>query len=97
MSNDDNRIQHYLDEQGRVTRFPISKKNRKDQAIILDYLAEKFELGKIYSEREVNDILKQWHTFEDWAILRRELFERGLLNRKLDCSEYWRTNNTKLY
>jgi hypothetical protein len=97
MSDETNRIQHYLDEHGRVTRFPISKKNRKDQAIILAYLAEKFEPDKIYTEREVNDLLRQWHTFEDWAILRREMFERGLINRKLDCSEYWRTSNTKLY
>jgi len=97
MNDNENRIQHYLDEHGRVTRFPISKKYRKDQAIILDYLAEKFEIGKIYTEREVNELLRQWHTFEDWAILRREMFERGLINRKLDCSEYWRTSSTKLY
>jgi len=97
MSDEENRIHHYLDEHGRVTRFPISKKNRKDQSIILSYLVDKFEMGKIYSEREVNDILKQWHTFEDWALLRREMFERGLLNRTINCAEYWRTDNTKLY
>ncbi|PJF32041.1 MAG: hypothetical protein CUN52_01995 [Phototrophicales bacterium] len=93
----DGRIHHYLDEQGRVVRFPVSKKNRKDQTIILEYLAEKFEIGKVYTERDVNELLKQWHTFGDWALLRRELFERGYINRKADCSEYWRTSNTKLY
>ncbi len=92
-----NRIYHYLDENGRVVRFPMSKKNRKDQAIILEYLADKFEHGKVYTEREVNDIINQWHTFGDWALLRRELFERGYINRTQDCSEYWRTSNTKLY
>lgn len=97
MTQDDNRIHHYLDADGRVMRFPISKKNRKDQPYILEYLSEKFEIDKVYTEHEVNDILKQWHTFGDWALLRREMFDRGYINRSQDCSAYWRTPKTKLY
>lgn len=86
----------YLDDEGRVTRWP-SRKNKQDQAVILAYLATKFEHGKVYSETEVNILLKQHHTFLDWALLRRELFERGYLNRAKDGAEYWLTPNTKLY
>jgi hypothetical protein len=84
-------LKTYLDSEGRLTQWPSK---RSIQQVALDYLAEKFEPGRTYAEREVNDLLKQWHTFEDWALLRRELFERGLLNRKRDGTEYWYTPKT---
>ncbi len=89
-------LKRYLDEEGRVTRLP-GKRRLADLPLICDYLIAKFEVGRIYTEREVNAILRQWHTFEDWAILRRELFERGLLNREIDGSAYWRTPNVTMY
>lgn len=63
-------------------------KQRKKQ-LVLSYLAEKFEVEKLYSEREVNALLKEWHTFEDPATLRRELYDRRFLNRTPDGSAYW--------
>ena len=51
----------------------------------------------MYTEKEVNAILNRCHTFEDWALLRRELFERGYLNRERDGSTYWRTPKTTLF
>jgi hypothetical protein len=42
----------------------------------------------VYTEREVNDVLKAWHAFGDHATLRRELVEMKLLARKSDCSAY---------
>ena len=41
------------------------------------------------TEREVNEVLKQWHTFEDWALLRRELFMYKFLKRYKDGTQYW--------
>lgn len=90
-------IEDYLDADGRVTRWPNGKGKTESRSAILAYLAEKFEIGTVYREREVNELLKRWHTFDDWALLRRELFEQGYINRTKDCSEYWRTPNTKLY
>jgi len=58
------------------------------QGTSLAYLASKFQLDISYSEREVNEILKQWHTFEDWALLRRELYDKGYFDRELDGSNY---------
>ena len=34
-------------------------------------------------------LLLQHHTFGDPALLRRELFERGLVDRVKDGSAYW--------
>jgi hypothetical protein len=89
-------LQRYLDEEGRVTRW-TGKRFVSDQVLILDYLASKFETGKVYTEREVNAILNQWHTFEDWALLRRELFERGYMNREKNGSAYWLTPKVTLF
>lgn len=89
-----NHLANYLDEEGRVTRWP-GKKHIADQTLILAYLADKFEIEREYTEHEVNEILKKYHTFEDWALLRRELFERGYFNRLADGTKYWRTPTVK--
>jgi hypothetical protein len=87
----------FLDAEGRVTRWPVRRYRAAGQKLILEYLATKFDVGRVYTEKEVNAILKQYHTFEDWALLRRELFEQGYLNREKDGSQYWATPNTRLF
>lgn len=83
-------LQEFLDDEGRVIRWPTRKGDRLvGQQLVIQYLISKFEFGRIYNEREVNELLKQWHTFMDWALLRRELFERKLLNRTIDGRQYW--------
>ncbi|MES1147174.1 MAG: DUF2087 domain-containing protein, partial [bacterium] len=58
---------------------------------ILDNLASAFEVGREYTEKEVNAILNERHTFKDPANLRRTLIERGDLQRTNDGSKYWKT------
>lgn len=89
-------IRGYLDDEGRVIQWP-GRKHRAEQMLILQYLASKFEAGKLYTEREVTDLLRQHHTFEDWAMLRREMFEMGFINRTPDGSEYWVTPSVKFF
>jgi hypothetical protein len=79
-------IAQFLDEQGRLRQLPA--KNRK-KILALDYLAGKFEQGRVYSEPEINEQLTQWHTFGDFHLLRRLLVDYGLLNRVPDGSRYW--------
>ncbi|QPC82419.1 DUF2087 domain-containing protein [Phototrophicus methaneseepsis] len=81
-------IAKLTDAQGRVNRWP-STKDTDEQMAVRRYLASKFEPGRTYTEREVNDILNQWHTFEDWALLRRELFMYQLIARYKDGTSYW--------
>ncbi|MDO4564766.1 MAG: DUF2087 domain-containing protein [Clostridia bacterium] len=78
-------IKNFLDEQGRLIRFP-AKQRMKIQA--LAYLATKFDAGKVYSEKQVNETLELWHTFHDPATLRRELFDFRFMDRTPDCREY---------
>lgn len=86
-------LKGYQDEQGRFTQLP-GKRQKKKQALMLEYLAEQFDAGRQYTEREVNDILNQHHNFEDPATLRRLMFGLQLIDRTLDGKAYWlRTNN----
>ncbi|MEQ8674970.1 MAG: DUF2087 domain-containing protein [Aggregatilineales bacterium] len=84
----DDAVKPYLDAQGRVTRWP-ARRNRSDRAPLLAYFTSKFESGKIYTEREVNEILKAHHTFDDWALLRREMVMQGIFGRSSSGSQYW--------
>jgi hypothetical protein len=45
-------------------------------------------VGVIYTEKEVNQIIRRYN--EDVAGLRRDLIDRGMLQRKSDGSQYWR-------
>lgn len=69
---------------GKLVQIPAQRK-KKD--IILHYLAELFEPGQHYPEREVNALLGEYHP--DFFTLRRELIGGGLLQR--DAGVYWRT------
>ncbi|MDX2214907.1 MAG: DUF2087 domain-containing protein [Oculatellaceae cyanobacterium bins.114] len=82
-------LKPYLDEQGRLKEWPSKRNRSKVQTLALWYLAEKFTSGVTYTEKEVNTLLNQHHTFSDPALLRRELFEKGLIQRKRNGSAYW--------
>ena len=81
-------LEGYLDDNGKFAQFP-GKKQKKKQTLMLEYLAEKFTAGKKYTEREVNELLNQYHSFNDPATLRRLMFGSRLINRTLDGRSYW--------
>lgn len=81
-------LARYLDEEGRVTRLP-GKRSQAHLPHLYAYFAARFEAGRTYTEREVNELLNRYHTFEDPATLRRELFDRGFLGREKNGSAYW--------
>jgi hypothetical protein len=86
------KIEQFLDSSGKIKQLP-QKQNVK--CALLEYLADKFEPGRNYSEREVNTICSQWHTFNDYFLLRRELVDHDLLCRERDGSQYWRTQTAQ--
>jgi hypothetical protein len=75
----------FMDEAGRVTQWPSKQKT---QRLVIGYLARKFEPGREYAEKDVNFLLMDWHTFGDWALLRRLLFNWGYFDRESDGSRY---------
>lgn len=71
-------LNNFLDGDGRLVKLP-SKRHMQLEA--LRYLAGKFQPGREYTEREVNGLLLEWHTFGDPATLRRGLYDSRFLDR----------------
>ena len=80
-------LRPFLDGEGRLTALPA--KHRKKLAALW-HLAGKIEAGRQYTEPEINDLLDEWALFRDHATLRRELYNKRLLDRTADCGRYWR-------
>jgi len=74
-------------ENGKLVQWP-SKQSRR--LIVLDHLSQNFEIGKHYTEAEVNDILRPFH--EDVAMSRRYLVDAEFLDRS--GGRYWRCGGT---
>ena len=78
-------LETFMSSEGRLLQFPAQQK--KEEAV-LRYVARAFEPGRRYPEREVNEILSQFH--EDTARLRRNLVVFGFMDREGGGGDYWR-------
>ena len=74
-----------FDFSGRLTRWPPKL---SQQRLAMWVLWTRFDARRVYTEAEVNQVLKAWHVYGDHATLRRELIDHRLMTRKSDCSEY---------
>jgi hypothetical protein len=74
-----------FDSRGRLLRWPNKFSVQKLAMWVLWTL---FDGRRVYTEREVNEVLKAANGFGDHVTLRRELINHQLLTRKSDCSEY---------
>jgi hypothetical protein len=80
-------ITRFLDDKSRVKAWP-SKKDMKIE--ILKYISTKFIQNRFYTEKEINIIIENWHTFGDYFLLRRGLIDNKFLSRERDGSKYWK-------
>ena len=71
----------------RLVQIP---RQRKKRLLLLDLLAQEFEPGVHYVEREVNDVLRRYNP--DTAALRRYLVDEEFMER--EAGEYWRAGGT---
>ncbi|MEK4300686.1 DUF2087 domain-containing protein [Oceanobacillus sp. FSL W8-0428] len=72
---------------GQLDKFP-SKEKRK--LIVLQNIINHFELNRIYTEEEINTVLKP--VYSDFVTIRRYLIEYGFMERSKDGMEYWVKN-----
>ena len=70
-------------EYGKLKAIPAQQKKKR---IILEVIAQTFEYDRIYSEREVNIIIADFH--DDFCTIRRDMISEHLLER--DAKGYWR-------
>jgi hypothetical protein len=72
---------------GRLVSIPAARSKR---LVVLDWLAARFEPGRVYREVETNALLREAHP--DHAALRRYLVDEGFLERREGF--YWRAGGT---
>jgi hypothetical protein len=46
--------------------------------------------GEVFTEREISEMLADWHSFGDHALLRRGMVDARLVSRTVDGREYRR-------
>jgi hypothetical protein len=71
-------------------RLVIMPSKRSKLRLVLDHLAQDFELGHTYPEAEVNEVLLRYN--DDYAALRRYLVDEGFMAR--EAGVYWRSGGT---
>jgi hypothetical protein len=74
--------------EGRVTKIPEGYRKRM---VVLRWLANQFKDGRLYKEREINEIIKRFHP--DFATIRREFIGHGLMER--ESGTYWKTRKLR--
>lgn len=75
----------FLDPQGRLKAIPMQ---RKKFEAILRYVLGRFEMERVYSGKEVDDLLRP--VSEDVASLRRGMIDHGMMARDTAGTRYWR-------
>ncbi|UWF56697.1 DUF2087 domain-containing protein [Staphylococcus hyicus] len=67
-------------------RIQVIPRKEKDKKALMEILASEFEKGKIYNEKEINEILKSY--YDDYVLLRRYMIDYSLLSRDKGGKEY---------
>ena len=74
-----------FDSRGRLLRWPTKY---SVQTLAMWVLWTLFDGRRVYTEKEVNEVLKAANAFGDHVTLRRELINHQLMSRKSDCTDY---------
>jgi hypothetical protein len=84
--DEDERLRAFVRD-GQIATMPARRARR---LLLLDVIAQAFEPGRRYDEREVSLFLRDLHP--DYAALRRYLVDDDFLSRS--DGEYWRSGGT---
>ena len=68
----------------KMKAYPMKYKRR---LVALRQIAAELEPGRVYTQREINDLLEA--IWQDPVTLRRDLIGEGMLKREKDGSAYW--------
>jgi predicted transcriptional regulator len=75
-------LRNFFAKDGRLRQIPAQYKKK---LIALQYMIEQLEPGRVYSEKEINEFIKQYH--EDYATIRREFIMHQFMYRDNDKYE----------
>ena len=80
-------LRAFVRPDGSLSTIPTKIRKR---LVVLNEMAQQFEVGQTYDETAVNNLLRSWH--DDVVALRRYLVEEGFLERRDGL--YWRAGGT---
>ena len=93
-SEQDKVLQNFFDDEDKLKSIPTKRSKR---IYVLERLLEEFDFDKTYSEKEVNQILRQFHS--DVCTLRREFIMNNMMVRKDGlyhrCTSHYRKTISK--
>jgi len=75
-------LRNFFAKDGRLRQIPAQYKKK---LIALQYMVEKLQPGVVYTEKEINEFIKQFH--EDFATIRREFIMHQFMYRENDKYE----------
>ena len=78
-------LRPFVNDDGRLSQRPS---RHKTQRMAAAWMATRFALGQNYTEKEVNAVIMNGHTFADWALIRRALCDWRFLDREGNGSRY---------
>jgi hypothetical protein len=81
------RVANHFDAAGRLLRWPARDAHAR---LCLWVLWSRIPAAATFSEREISELVEDWHTFGDHALLRRALVDYGLVSRTVDGRQYLR-------
>jgi hypothetical protein len=81
------RLSRFFDAKGSLAQWPGKQSQRIP---CLWVLWSRIPARKVFSEHQLNQLLKTNHQFGDPALLRRELYDNRMVSRTADCREYRR-------
>lgn len=70
-------IANFLTKEGKLKNIPAQ---RKKKLMVLQYLMKGLEVGKKYSEKDINEYIKKYH--DDFATIRREFIMNHFMYRE---------------
>ncbi|WP_109507458.1 DUF2087 domain-containing protein [Nocardioides speluncae] len=85
--SDQSVLRRFVAEDGQLLSIPSKRTKR---LVVLDHVAQAFEPGLTYDEKQVNEALATYHP--DFAALRRYLVDEQFLTR--EAGVYWRSGGT---
>lgn len=75
-------LRNFFSKDGRLRQIPAQYKKK---LIALQFMVEKLEPGVVYTEKQINEFIKQFH--EDYATIRREFIMHQFMYRENDKYE----------
>ncbi len=85
-------LEKYFNQENGLSLVLFPKK-QKQKYLCLLWIKDLFTPEKIYTEKEVNEILRK--VYPDFVMIRRYLIDYHLLYRKADGSSYWKNQEVE--